>query len=176
MSQYIKKMRFSEKKTIVKAITSEEFVDLINNTPKKDKEARVSFLLAYGAGLRLSEVLNLNKENIKDKFIQIWEGKGGKDRTVPLPKGWKQWMNDILPIKKSGRSLQRNFKKYSSKAGLNPKYTFHSLRHGFAVRLVERGVPLNQVQMLMGHSNLSTTNVYTRARPMDAIKSYEELF
>ena len=167
-------MKFSTSKKLVKSITAEEFPKLIKNT--KCPQAKTSFLLAYGAGLRLSEVLSVKKEDIKPPIISIWEGKGGKDRTVPIPKGWKQWMTDLLPIKKNKRSIQRNFKVAAKKAGLNPKYSFHSLRHGFAVRLIESGVPINQVQVLMGHSNLQTTSIYTKARTMDAIKSYEDLF
>jgi type III restriction enzyme len=62
------------------------------------------------------------------------------------------------------------------KVNLNKEYTFHSLRHGFATRLVENGVPINQIQVLLGHSNISTTSVYLRAAPMDALKSYEDFF
>ena len=72
--------------------------------------------------------------------------------------------------------LQRNFKTACVKAKLNSLYTFHSLRHGFATRLHESGTPLNQVQVLLGHSNISTTSVYVKANPLDAIKSYEDLF
>ena len=64
----------------------------------------------------------------------------------------------------------------SKKAKLNPLYSFHSLRHGFATRLLESGMPPNHVQVLLGHSNLSTTSIYTTANPIDAIKSYEEVF
>lgn len=163
-----------------KSITSDEWKKLILKTPKKDKQARVAFLLAYGSGLRLSEVTNLKPENIRDNIkppmIEIKQGKGGKDRQVPLPKGWKQWMRDVLPIKKTGRSLERNFKRAVKEAGLNLEYSFHSLRHGFATRLLESGVPLNHVQSLLGHSNIATTSIYTKARPIDAIKSYEDLF
>jgi len=109
-------------------------------------------------------------------MVDVISGKGGRDRKVPLPKGWKNWMKDILPIKKSGRSLERNFKTAAKRAKLNPEYSFHSLRHGFATRLLESGVPLNHVQVLLGHANISTTSVYIRARPLDAIKSYEDLF
>lgn len=52
----------------------------------------------------------------------------------------------------------------------------HSLRHGFATRCLESGIPINQVQMLLGHSNVSTTSIYVKANPIDAIKNYEELF
>ncbi len=53
---------------------------------------------------------------------------------------------------------------------------WHKLRHGFASRLVNKGVPITQVQLLLGHSNIATTNVYTHANPKDALKSYEDLF
>lgn len=163
-------------KKLVKGLTPEEFKQLINAVPAKDKIARIAFLLGYGSGLRVSEVLTLKKEDIRENYISIWNSKGGKDRTVPKPKGWKIWMHDELPLNRSERTLQRKFKEYAKKAGLPEHYVFHSLRHGFGTRMVESGVPLNQVQLLMGHSSLSVTNVYTKARPQDALKSYEELF
>lgn len=173
-------MRYSGSKKTVKSVTPDEFKLLVQNTRKNDKAAKVAFLLAYGAGLRLAEVLNLKKDNIKTHVnppvIEVREGKGNKDRTVPLPKGWRQWMFDELPIKKKRRAIQQNFKTAAKRANLDSKYSFHSLRHGFGTRLIESGVPINQVQILMGHSDLSTTSVYLKARPMDAIKSYEDLF
>lgn len=178
MSENVPKKRKARK--LPKSLTTEEFQKLIKATPEKDKQARISFLLAYGSGLRLSEVTSLKKESIRldtnPNMIQVFAGKGGVDRNVPVPKGWKKWMTEILPIKKSGRSLERNFKSACEKAKLNPLYSFHSLRHGFGTRLLESGVPLNQVQVLMGHSNISTTSIYTKARPLDALKSYEDLF
>lgn len=159
-----------------KSVTQEEFKKLIQNTRKKDKAAKVAFLLAYESGLRLGEVCSLKPSNVKEKWVEIISGKGAKDRMAPLPKTWKAWMVELLPIKKSMRSLERNFKTAAKKAGLNSEYTFHSLRHGFATRLLEAGVPLNQVQLFLGHSNISTTSIYTKARPTDALKSYEDLF
>ncbi len=164
------------KRKLPKSIQPEEFKLLIQQVSKKDKEARIAFLLAYGSGLRLSETTKLKKENFQSSFISIRESKHGVDRTVPIPKGWKKWMYDVLPIKKSNRSLQRNFKTAAKKAKLDPKYTFHSMRHGFATRCVESGMPINQVQLLLGHADISTTSIYTKARPMDALKSYENLF
>lgn len=169
-------MKQRKPRRLPKSVRPEEFKLLIKAVPKKDKEALVGFLLAYGSGLRLSEVTNLKKENLRESSIEIIQGKGGVDRIVPLAKGWKQWMREVLPIKKTGRSLERNFKTACVKAKLNSLYTFHSLRHGFATRLHESGTPLNQVQVLLGHSNISTTSVYVKANPLDAIKSYEDLF
>lgn len=163
-------------KKLPKAVRPEEFPLIIKATRKKDVQTRVTFLLSYGAGLRLAEVLSLRPENIKESTIEVWSGKGGKDRIVPKPKGWKDWMTKELPIKKSRRSLQRNFKSAAQKAKLNPLYTFHSLRHGFATRLIESNVPISHIQTLLGHSDVSTTGIYLKARPQDALKSYEELF
>jgi len=167
---------FGTSKKLVKGLTPEEFKKLINAVPQKDKIARTAFILGYGAGLRISEVVNLKRDNIQDHYISIWDSKGGKDRTVPKPKGWKEYMNTILPINKTARTLQRKFKKYAKLAGLPEHYVFHSLRHGFGTRAIEAGVPINQLSLLMGHSSISVTNVYTKARPEDALKSYEDLF
>ena len=168
--------QFGTSKKLVKGLTPEEFKRLISAIPQKDKIARTSFLLGYASGLRVSEIINLKRDNIGSSFIFIWDSKGGKDRTVPKPKGWKEYMNTTIPIPRSIRTLERKFKAYSKLAKLPEHYVFHSLRHGFGIRMVESGVPLNQLQLLMGHSSLIVTNVYTKARPQDALKSYEELF
>ena len=163
-----------------KGLTTEEFKKFIIAIKPKDKTFKVASLLAYGSGLRISEVINLKKENIrtdtKPPMINILEAKGGKDRQVPIPKGWRDWMINYIPIGKGMRALQQNFVRIRDKLGLNPEYSFHSYRHGFALRLIESGVPINQVQLLMGHANISTTSIYTRARPSDALKSYDDLF
>lgn len=161
-------------KKLPKAIKPEEFNKLIKNT--KDKTAKVAFLLAYTCGLRLSEVVNLKPENIKENYIEVLSGKGGKDRQVPKPKHWKKEYEKYLPIKKTGRALQKNFRVSCTKSKLPEHYTFHSLRHGFATRAIEQGIPLNHLQTLLGHSDISTTGIYLKARPMDALKSYEELW
>jgi len=169
-----KKQKRSRK--IPKCIRPEEFKQLIELTPKRDIKARISFLLAYASGMRVSEVLRCLPEHIKENSIFVMESKYGVERTIPLPKGWKKEFIKELPIKTTARTLERKFKKYSRLAKLPEHYTFHSLRHGFATRLLESGVPINQVQVLLGHSNIATTSVYTKANPIDAIKSYEDLF
>ena len=161
---------------IPKAVRSEEFHALITATPTSDYKARVAFLLAYGASMRISEVLRCKKEHFTTNTIFVPESKYGVERIVPIPKGWKEVFFKELPLKTTSRTLERKFKKYALKAKLPGHYTFHSLRHGFATRLLESGTPINQVQVLMGHSNISTTSIYTKANPHDAIKSYEDLF
>ncbi len=170
-------MNLSQKSgKIVKSIRPEEFRELIKNTPKKEIKTRIAFLLAYGSGMRISEVLRCQRAHFKKNSIFIPQSKYGVERMVPIPKGWKERFLSELPLKISARTLQRKFKRYNKKSGHPEHYSFHSLRHGFAVRLLESGAPLNQVQVLLGHSNISTTSVYTKANPIDALKSYEELF
>ena len=161
---------------IPKCVRPDEFIKLVKEVPAKRMKVKIAFLLAYGSGLRLSEVVRCKVEHFRGNALFVPESKYGVERVVPVPKGWKQVFMKYLPLGKSGRSLQRWFKKYSQIAGLPEHYTFHSLRHGFATRCLEAGVPLNQVQVLLGHSNISTTSVYTKANPQDAIKNYEELF
>lgn len=159
-----------------KSVRPEEFKVLIGKVPKKNLNHKIAFLLAYGSGLRISEVLRCNVDHFRGNSLFIPQSKYGVERVVPVPKGWKEEFNKLIPLGISSRALQKAFKKYNNNAKLNPLYTFHSLRHGFATRCIEAGVPLNQVQVLLGHSNISTTNVYVRANPLDAIKSYEDLF
>jgi len=174
-SENVGKTRKSRK--LPKAVREEEFNKLIKIIPTNDKKTVVAFLLAYQSGMRISEVLRCQKEHFRDNnSIFIPESKYGVERVVPRPKSWRSNFFNFLPIKIGERALQLNFKKYSKKAGLNPTYTFHSLRHGFAVRCLEKGMPLNQVQLLLGHSNISTTNIYVRASPSDSLNSYLEKF
>ena len=168
------------KKLLPKSLKPEEFKMLIKHMPDRKvyRESKVAFLLAYESGLRIAEVKHLQPTDfdLQQRSIFVRQGKFSKDRVVPLPKTWRSWMASYIPIKKDIRSLQRNFVVCKNRARLKEEYTFHSLRHGFATRLVESGVPINQIQLLMGHSNISATNVYLTARPLDALKSYENLF
>lgn len=162
-------------KRLPKAIRPEEFKELIKNLNSSRLDLtkhKVAFLLAYGSGLRISEVLRVEKEHFRGNSLFIPESKYGVERVVPIPKGFKDSHKKHLPLKMTPRALQLLFKRYSPRKEL----TFHSLRHGFATRCIEAGVPLNQVQVLLGHSNISTTNVYIKANPLDALKSYEDLF
>jgi|SRR3989344_9622883 len=161
------------------AISEEEFIKLIKHT--KQKHHKVASLLGFGAGLRLAEILNLEQRDIdfKSKNIFVREGKGKKDRVVPLPKGFREELIAFIPIKCSGRALERAFKRACEKAGLlkiKPSLHFHSLRHGFATQCVKKNMPIHHIRTLMGHSNISTTNVYLELNPKEALKSYEDLF
>lgn len=166
-----------KRRKLPKAVRPEEWDKLIGVIPTKDKVAIVSFLLAYGGGMRISEVLRCRKEHFQsDGMVFIPESKYGVERKVPQPKGWRQEFFKYLPITKTARTLERKFKDYCKKAELNPLYTFHSLRHGFATRLLEKGTPINLVSLALGHSDISTTGIYVKASPTDLLKSYKENF
>lgn len=193
----ISAMTPKKQKKLPVSITEEEFTKLLQNTEKE--RFRVIFLFGYGSGMRLSEIMGglreegtdiqpLTKEGIdlKLKQIRLENAKGSKDRIVPLPKGFREQYLKYLPftkdyknIESARRSVEKAFKRAALKAGLlntKPSLHFHSLRHGFGTRLANQGVPIHQIRTLMGHSNISTTNIYLEANPQEALKSYEKLF
>ena len=161
------------------ALNEEEFKLLIEHTNKRHH--KLAFLLGYASGLRISEITHLEPRHIRlnERTINIELGKGGKDRTVPLPKGFKEEYIKMLPIKCGNRALEKAFKRAALKAKLleiKPTLHFHSLRHGFATTAVSNNIPIHHIRTLMGHTNISTTNVYLEVNPKEAIKSYEDLF
>ena len=167
----------SRKKKLPGYLNDEEFMKIIRLV--RNSGHKIAFILAYHSGLRISEVVNLKQENIDigSKKIFIKEGKGGKDRVVPLPKGIPEKLLKAIPLKCGDRALQIAFKKYVKKAGIvKDNLHFHSLRHSFAVRGMEKGIPLNQIQVLLGHENIATTSVYLKINPKDALKSYEDMW
>ncbi len=160
-------------------VSVEEFVKLMRATKKLLH--KVAFVLGFGSGLRISEITSLEKRDLdfKARTILVRQGKGGKDRIVPLAKGFHQVYLNYIPITQGVRALQKAFKRAALKAGLlktKPTLHFHSLRHGFGSRLAGQGVPIHHIRTLMGHSNISTTNVYLEANPKEALKWYEEEF
>jgi len=166
-------------KKLPSAITSEEFAKLIKRTNLE--RDRVIFLLGFGSGMRISEIIALEPRDIsfKDKTIFIRQGKGKKDRIVPLPKGLREKHLKYFPLTVGVRALEKAFKKAFSLAKLDeikPDLHFHSLRHGFGSHMAQNGVPIHHIRTLMGHSNISTTNVYLELNPKEALNSYEELF
>lgn len=174
-------------KRIYQGLKEEEFIKLLEATGKV--EHKIIFLLCYGAGIRLSEAVNIqpNDIDLKTGRMMIRQGKGGKDRTVGVPKGFKEKYLTFLPIKIKARAVESSFLRNSLKAGINEKigeyttkngkvmplwkYRVHSLRHSWAVRALEKGVPINVVQQILGHENLATTTRYTKIGANDAIQA-----
>ncbi len=138
--------------------------------------------LLYATGLRVSELVSLkiNDVNLEDGFL-ICRGKGGKERVVPLGspavKAIRRYLDNVRPklVKRTtdalfltswGGSFTRQgfwkrLKIYAKKAGLASKVSPHTLRHSFATHLLERGADLRSVQLMLGHSQITTTQIYT---------------
>ncbi|MCK5593962.1 MAG: tyrosine-type recombinase/integrase [Candidatus Aenigmarchaeota archaeon] len=137
---------------------------------------RTIIQLLYACGMRVSELVNVNKENIEGNNIKIISGKGSKDRIVYADEGtlkkiknYLRTRNDTNPAlfintkkqRLTQRSIQRIVKQYSERCGITKTVTPHTLRHSFATHLLEAGTDLRKIQVLLGHSNISTTMIYT---------------
>ena len=138
----------------------------------------------YATGLRVSELvsLSLSQINLRQGVVRVF-GKGNKERLVPLGEEALNWLEVYLTEARPslirgkggtdaafpsnrGRALTRQtfwyaIKKYARKAGVNVELSPHTLRHAFATHLLNHGADLRVVQMLLGHSDVSTTQIYT---------------
>jgi integrase/recombinase XerD len=137
---------------------------------------RLIIQLAYAAGLRMSEVINLQWRDIDfDRaIIHIKNAKGKKDRIVMLSKKVKNGLDVLGEVKQghvfktnrngkyTSRTIQKVVENAARKAGIKKKVTPHSLRHTFATHLLENGTDIRHIQELLGHANLSTTMIYTK--------------
>jgi integrase/recombinase XerD len=161
------------------AITKEEYEKLVASA--KSPKHKLAFYLGFNSGLRISEVVNLqpNDIDLNSKRILIRQGKGSKDRIVPLPKGFLKKYLAILPLGIGPRALQLAFKRAADKSQLlvtKPTAHFHSLRHGFATHFLEKGGDIVLLKTLMGHTNIATTDIYNQLNPKVALEAYNELF
>ena len=159
----------------------------------KRNAAILSLLL--NAGLRVSELcaLHLDDVTLNDRsgLVVVRSGKGGKYREVPLNKDARQKLRDWLAVRQSDsenlffgrrndvlqpRGVQRVVSELATAARLDvDMVTPHALRHTFGKNLVDAGVPLDRVAMLMGHSNLNTTAIYTRPSGADLAAAVDRI-
>ena len=167
-------------------LTIEEINLIINSVESNNVGIRNRAIIEiiYGCGLRVSELTNLLLSNLflKQGYIKI-VGKGNKERLSPIGSLAIDSLNDFLTnvrpglkinnifsdhvfINNRGTSLSRSMifkmiKKYTLKANINKDISPHSLRHSFATHLVEGGANLRAVQEILGHSSITTTEIYT---------------
>ena len=167
-------------------LTIEEINLIINSVESNNVGIRNKAIIEiiYGCGLRVSELTNLLLSNLflKQGYIKI-VGKGNKERLSPIGSLAIDSLNDFLTnvrpglkinnkfsdhvfINNRGTSLSRSMifkmiKKYTLKANINKDISPHSLRHSFATHLVEGGANLRAVQEILGHSSITTTEIYT---------------
>lgn len=170
---------------LVKFIDMEEFKRVLS--AEKDKKFKLAYVLGFGSGLRISEIVGyktkdfeikpLEKDNINLEKHQIRIiGKRDKERITVCSK----WLNEkninYLPLKIPRRTLQGRFTRLCKKV-LGKPLNFHTLRHGFANYMVnDKDVPLPMVQQMLGHSRLDTTGIYTKANPVKTIEKAWESF
>jgi integrase/recombinase XerD len=168
-------------------VLSAEEIQLILNTPdpKTHRGARDAAMLEllYAAGLRVSELINVKVRdvNLEVGFVRTM-GKGSKERVVPIgshardkitdfikharPRLLKQHVSQFLFVARAGKPMTRQgfwklIKQYAVKAGIDKEITPHTFRHSFASHLLEGGADLRSVQMMLGHVDISTTQIYT---------------
>jgi len=178
--------------SLPKTISIKEALKLLE-APKTSRDKTILYLL-YGTGMRVSELVNLNKNHLdlSNRLIKIVRGKGNKDRLIPLPDQIIPVINEYLVSRngteeetalitnRSGkrmttRSVQRIVKKYKALAEINDKkLTPHVLRHAFATHLLSNAVDIRVIQELLGHSSLSTTQLYTHVTLDHLRKSYDK--
>jgi integrase/recombinase XerD len=144
---------------------------------------RAMLEVLYASGLRISELvgLTMNSVNLRQGVVRII-GKGGKERLVPMGQEAMRWVARYLddgrgrlsgsagtpalfPSRRGGHMSRQNFwyavKRYATKAGIGRDISPHTLRHAFATHLLNHGADLRAVQMMLGHADLSTTQIYT---------------
>jgi integrase/recombinase XerD len=144
---------------------------------------RAMLEMLYATGVRVSELvqLRINQVNLEGGYVLVY-GKGSKERIVPLGSEAMKWAtlylktariklakgreSPFLFINRSGKGMSRQrfwraIKMYGQRAGIRKRISPHLLRHSFASHLLERGADLRSVQMMLGHVDISTTQIYT---------------
>jgi len=175
-------------------LTINEINDLINSIGEEnllDLRNKTILELLYATGLRVEELVNLKKNDINfgNKYLKV-TGKGNKERSVPITDialkkvnrylKRRKYENEIIFLSKNGnplsqRDIRRIFKKLIKKMAIDKNITPHTIRHSFATHLLERGADLRLVQELLGHSSISTTQIYTHIS-MEKMKEYYKKF
>ena len=180
--------------TLPDVLSPEDVEQLLNFKPSNTIEIRDMAIveLMYSSGLRVSETVNINISDFEENmsFLRVI-GKGSKTRLVPMGRfainAIRNWLNerekisnntDALFLNSKGsrlsvRSIQLRLKKMAIKQGLPPVHP-HMLRHSFATHMLESSGDLRTIQELLGHSSLSTTQIYTKLDYQHLAKIYDK--
>jgi len=173
-------------KALPKALTTDQFYELqkaaVTDDPSQTLRNQLTLSLLFGSGCRVSELINLDTADYN--YIERWiklTGKAGKQRLVPLTEFLVQAINiyletvrpslireksDTLLINDRGHrpsriDIWRWLSAWSKKAGFEETISPHQLRHGCATALLDSGADLRSIQMLLGHTSIQTTQIYT---------------
>lgn len=185
-------------KRLPQFLNPEEMVRLLEAPAKntwEEKRDKAILETLYSSGLRVSELVGLNQEDV-DVFgglVRV-KGKGKKERIVPLgqmalkalqtyvehkpSRDHRNALKAPLYLNRSGgrlsdRSIRRMILKYTRRIALNKEVSPHTLRHSFATHMLDRGADLRSVQELLGHENLSTTQIYTHVTTKRLKEAYD---
>jgi integrase/recombinase XerD len=155
---------------------------------------RAMLELLYASGLRVSEIVGLARDAVDlEAGILRVTGKGGKERLVPFGQSARAWLGRyldavrpaldskrsphlFLSARGAGMTRQRFWQlieAYGRAAGIRRRLTPHALRHSFATHLLEHGADLRALQMMLGHADISTTQIYTRVTPSRLQRVYD---
>jgi integrase/recombinase XerD len=182
-----------------KALSLDEFQKLLLackvDDEQKAKRNQMTLMLLFGLGCRVSELIGLNLEdyNETDRWLKIL-GKGNKERLVPLTDQLSQQLNEYIQfvrdhlIKEKSSTLLVNDRghrpsrvdiwrwlaAWSERAGFEEPVGPHRFRHGCATALLESGADLRSIQMLLGHSSIQTTQIYTNVTTQNLVKTVDE--
>lgn len=173
-------------RSLPRSLSEEEVESLLNAPVVGDPlghRDRAMLEVLYATGLRVSELVNLKygQVNLNQGVLRIL-GKGNRERLIPLGEEAVRWLNEftrgprneilldrttdyLFPTRRGDRMTRQAFwhiiKRYARKAGVERDLSPHTLRHAFATHLLNHGADLRVVQLLLGHSDLSTTQIYT---------------
>ncbi|MCJ7486169.1 MAG: site-specific tyrosine recombinase XerD [Candidatus Aminicenantes bacterium] len=184
--------------SLPKFLTVKEVEELLRAPDDKKPRGvrdRAMLEVLYGSGLRVSELasLKLAEVNLEDGFL-ICRGKGGKERIVPLGRSAcgavGRYLAEVRPLVVSGerdelflsrrgkpftrQGLWKLLRQHARAAGLDAKISPHILRHSFATHLLERGADLRSVQLMLGHSQITTTQIYTHVSRERLRRAYDQ--
>ncbi len=171
--------RPKNQKKIPVVLTKQEVQNLLNSAQTSKSKLILQFL--YSSGLRVSEIVNLQPTDIDFSENTGWvrQGKGKKDRIfifsqrltkklekfIKKHKDWNYIFSPNKPL--TTRNIQKIVQLSTIKAGINKEVHPHTLRHCFATHLLDAGVDIRKIQELLGHSNISTTMIYTHISSED---------
>ncbi|MCR4409444.1 MAG: site-specific tyrosine recombinase XerD [Candidatus Saccharicenans sp.] len=185
--------------TLPRVLSLEEVESLLEKPDLKKPQGirdRAVLEVLYGCGLRVSELVSLELKDVRlAQGFLICRGKGNKERIVPVGRAATRWLKTYLKevrpqwdrrgstaifLTRRGQPFTRQgiwkiLKAYGQQAGLRDKIHPHVLRHSFATHLLERGADLRSVQMLLGHSQITTTQIYTHVS-RDRLKQIYDRF
>jgi integrase/recombinase XerD len=173
-------------RSLPKSLSEEEVESLLNAPLVSDplgSRDRTMLEVLYATGLRVSELVNLkySQLNLNQGVVRI-VGKGNRERLIPLGEEAVRWLREFMggargeilldrqseylfPTRRGDRMTRQAFwhiiKRYARKTNIDKELSPHTLRHAFATHLLNHGADLRVVQMLLGHSDLSTTQIYT---------------